>query len=49
VNGSVGILVGPLERPISVVAVAVAGGRIQALDIVLAPTIRTWSTRSASS
>jgi RNA polymerase sigma factor (sigma-70 family) len=40
VNGAPGVLVGPLERPISVVAFTVAAGRIATLDVVVAPTIR---------
>jgi RNA polymerase sigma-70 factor, ECF subfamily len=39
VNGSIGVLVGPLERPISVVAMSIDGGRIASIDIVVAPTI----------
>ena len=37
VNGAVGILVGPLERPIAVAAIAVAGGRIASIELVVAP------------
>jgi RNA polymerase sigma factor (sigma-70 family) len=39
VNGSVGVLVGPLEHPISVVAMSIDGGRIASIDVVVAPTI----------
>src|SRR4051794_864876 len=37
VNGAVGALVGPPERPLAVVAFTVAGGRIATIDVVLAP------------
>jgi RNA polymerase sigma factor (sigma-70 family) len=39
VNGAPGVLVGPLERPLSVVAFTVSGGRIAALDVFVRPTI----------
>jgi RNA polymerase sigma-70 factor (ECF subfamily) len=39
VNGSIGVLVGPIERPISVVAMSIDDGRIASIDIVVAPTI----------
>jgi len=39
VNGSIGVLVGPLEDPISVVAMSIDGGRIASIDVVVAPTI----------
>jgi RNA polymerase sigma factor (sigma-70 family) len=39
VNGSIGVLVGPLEHPISVVAMSIDDGRIASIDIVVAPTI----------
>jgi RNA polymerase sigma-70 factor (ECF subfamily) len=41
VNGAPGVLVGPVEQPISVVAFAVAGGRITALDVFVRPSIRS--------
>jgi len=34
VNGAPGILVGPRERPIAVVAFTVAGGRISSIDVI---------------
>jgi len=39
VNGAIGVLVGPLEHPISVVAMSIDGGRIASIDVVVAPTI----------
>ena len=39
VNGAIGVLVGPLERPISVVAMSIDAGRIASIDVVVAPTI----------
>jgi len=37
VNGMPGVLVGPLERPISVVAFTVARGRIASVDVIASP------------
>jgi len=37
VNGTAGVLVGPPERPISVVAFTVANGRIASIDVLTAP------------
>ena len=39
VNGAPGVLVGPLEAPISVVAFTVARGRIASVDVIASPTI----------
>src|SRR5438093_1524366 len=39
VNGAPGVLVGPLEAPISVVAFTVARGRIASVDVIASATI----------
>src|SRR5438045_2544775 len=39
VNGAPGVLVGPLDAPISVVAFTVARGRIASVDVIASPTI----------
>jgi hypothetical protein len=39
VNGAPGILVGPIEKPIAVVAFTVHGDRIASVDVIAAPTI----------
>jgi RNA polymerase sigma-70 factor (ECF subfamily) len=39
VNGGAGIVVGPLDRPISVVAFEIAGGRITSMDVIVGPTL----------
>ena len=39
VNGAPGLLVGPLEHPVSVVAFTIAGGRIAAMEVVVAPEL----------
>jgi hypothetical protein len=39
VNGSIGVLVGPIERPISVVAFTVAHGRIASVDVIAQPRL----------
>ena len=38
VNGTAGILVGPLEHPIAVAAFTVAHGRITSVDVIISPT-----------
>jgi RNA polymerase sigma-70 factor (ECF subfamily) len=37
VNGTPGVLVGPLERPIAVAAFTVARGRIASVDVIVSP------------
>jgi RNA polymerase sigma-70 factor (ECF subfamily) len=39
VNGAAGIVVGPLERPISVVAFEIAGGRITSMEVIVGPSL----------
>ena len=39
VNGTAGILVGPLEHPIAVAAFTVAHGRITSVDVIISPTL----------
>ena len=39
VNGAAGLLLGSVERPVSVVAFAVARGRIASVDVIVSPTI----------
>jgi RNA polymerase sigma-70 factor (ECF subfamily) len=39
VNGTAGILVGPLERPIAVAAFTVAHDRIASVDVIISPTL----------
>jgi RNA polymerase sigma-70 factor (ECF subfamily) len=39
VNGTAGILVGPLEQPIAVAAFSVAHGRITSVDVIISPTL----------
>jgi RNA polymerase sigma factor (sigma-70 family) len=40
VNGTAGLLVGPRERPLSIVAFSVAGGRIVSVDVLANPRLR---------
>jgi RNA polymerase sigma-70 factor, ECF subfamily len=37
VNGALGLVVGPQERPIAVVGMTVVGGRITSIDLVTDP------------
>src|SRR5262249_14130787 len=39
VNGTAGILVGPLEQPIAVAAFTVADGRITSVNVIISPTL----------
>jgi RNA polymerase sigma factor (sigma-70 family) len=39
VNGAPGVIVGPTERPASVVAFTVAGGLIASIDVIAGPTV----------
>jgi RNA polymerase sigma-70 factor (ECF subfamily) len=50
VNGTAGILVGPLEEPIAVATFTVAHGRITSVDVILSPTIvdRAGRTRGTN-
>jgi RNA polymerase sigma factor (sigma-70 family) len=40
VNGSPGILVGPIDKPFAVVAFAIGGDRITTVDVITGPTIQ---------
>jgi len=41
VNGAPGVLVGSVEKPISVVAFTVSGGKIASIDVIVGPTLGT--------
>ena len=39
VNGTPGVIVGPLDRPFSVVSFTITRGRIASVDVIVGPTI----------